>query len=67
MNFKRLEGQELKSEGLSEKALKVYSSSDPINIYKCNDGTFWIRGLIARDDMTLQELNNTLENFAEEE
>ena len=67
MDSKRLERQALESEGLSDKALKVFSSSDTLNIYKHSNGTFSIKGLILRDDMTLQELNDTLENFEEEE
>lgn len=49
---------------LSEKAQKVYSDTDPLNVYE-REGKYYICGAFGEyDDLTLEELEKTLESFA---
>lgn len=54
---------------LSEKALKEYDETDPLDIYeeKLEDGSFLYhtRGSVDADDLTAEELNDLLEDMAE--
>lgn len=48
---------------LSEKAFKVYSSTDPLDIYYKNN-LYHIRGCLGdKNDLELDDLNNLLEMY----
>lgn len=51
---------------LSEKALAVYSDTDPLDIIERDDGTYSIRGIDQRDGMTADDVNKYLEDLAVE-
>lgn len=50
---------------LTEKAHEVYSNSDPIEIKEFDDGYYSISGIIDRDGMTADEVNELLEELAD--
>jgi hypothetical protein len=59
-------GNERTSLQLTDKAFKIYSGSDPFQIREHSDGTYSTHGIIDRDGMTAQEVNELLESLGEE-
>lgn len=65
---------ELAARRLSKKAFTLYSNADPLDIYELdvynsekeeNEKRYYIRGMIDADDMTFEELQQTLEDCAD--
>lgn len=55
---------------LTEKAQKVYNVTDPIDIYereeKDDELVYSMRGVIVKDDLSADDVNQILEEFADE-
>ena len=51
---------------LSDKAQDFYSGCDPLNIYEHSNGTYSVTGLFCGEDMTADEVNEMLEQLADE-
>jgi hypothetical protein len=55
---------------LTEKAQKVYNVTDPIDIYereeKDDELVYSMRGVIVKDDLSADDVNQILEGFADE-
>jgi hypothetical protein len=51
---------------LTEKAQRIYSESDPLQIIEQDDGTYSARGIIDRDGMTAAEVNKMLEDMSDD-
>jgi len=54
-------------EHLSDRAFQTYANSDPLNIIDHLDGTYSIRGIEDRDGMTAEDVNEWLEDLADEQ
>lgn len=59
-------GNEKTNLTLSEKAFKAYSNSDPCDIIEHDDGTYSMRGILDRDNMTEADVNQVLEELWDE-
>lgn len=51
---------------LSAKAQRAYDQTDPLQILEHEDGTYSIRGIEDRDSMTAADVNEWLEDLADE-
>lgn len=55
---------------LTEKAQKVYNVTDPIDIYEREEDddvfVYTMRGVIEKDDLSADDVNQILEEFADE-
>lgn len=51
---------------LSARAEEAYSVCDPLQIIEREDGTYSIKGFETRDGMTAAEVNDWLEELADE-
>lgn len=51
---------------LTTKAQRAYDNTDPLKIIEHEDGTYSIRGLEDRDGMTAADVNQWLEDLADE-
>ncbi len=55
---------------LTEKAQKVYDVTDPIDIYEREEDddvfVYTMRGVIVKDDLSADDVNQILEEFADE-
>lgn len=55
---------------LTEKAQKVYNVTDPIDIYEQEEKddvlVYSMRGVIVKDDLSADDVNQILEEFADE-
>lgn len=62
--YGKIYGNEKTSLELSEKAFKVYSNTDYLQIVESYDGLYTINStLLFRDKLTAQEVNKILEEF----
>lgn len=51
---------------LSDKAAQMYSECDPLQIVEHEDGSYSLRGIEDRDNMTAEDVNRWLEDLADE-
>ena len=51
---------------LSDKAARIYSECDPLDIIEHEDGSYSIRGIEDRNGMTAEEVNLWLEDLSDE-
>ena len=51
---------------LSDKASAMYAECDPLTITEHEDGSYSIRGLEDRDNMTAADVNQWLEDLADD-
>lgn len=51
---------------LTAKAQRAYDNADPLKIIEHEDGTYSIRGIEDRDGMTAADVNEWLEDLADE-
>lgn len=63
--MKKIEYQALKNEGLSEKALEVYSESDPITVYQREDGIFVVKGIIELEAANIEDVDRAFVELGE--
>ena len=63
----KIYGNEKTSLVLSAKAAAIYAECDPLKIIEHEDGTYSIRGIEDRDGMTAADVNEWLEDLADEE
>lgn len=61
----KIYGNEKTSLVLSDKALEVYSSTDPLKIVEEDDGTYSMTGCFERYGMTADDVNRVLEQMAD--
>ncbi len=62
--YGKIYGNEKTNLELSEKAFKIYSDTDYMQIVESYDGLYTINStLLFRDKLTAQEVNNLLEEF----
>lgn len=62
----KIYGNEKTNLVLSDKAFAMYSECDPIRIIENDDGSYSLRGFDCRDGMTAQDVNEFLEELADE-
>ena len=51
---------------LSDKAAAMYAQCDPLKIIEHEDGSYSIRGIEDRSDVTAEDVNRWLEDLADE-
>ena len=62
----RIYGNEKTDLILSDKAARMYAECDPLQIIEQDDGSYSIRGIEDRDDMTAGDVNRWLEDLSDE-
>lgn len=62
----KIYGNEKTNLTLTAKARRVYDQTDPLKIIEHEDGTYSLRGIEDRDGMTAADVNQWLEDLADE-
>lgn len=63
----KIYGNEKTSLQLTEKAASMYFQCDPLTITEHDDGTYSLSGVEDRDNMTADDVNQWLEDLADEQ
>lgn len=63
----KIYGNEKTSLQLTEKAAAMYFQCDPLTITEHDDGTYSLSGVEDRDNMTADDVNQWLEDLADEQ
>lgn len=51
---------------LNQTAQRVYNNTDPLDIYELDNGTYKITGCLEADNLTAEQVNTALIEFAKE-